>query len=438
MIDLNSPPTIVVMGLGYVGLPLSLAMARKYKVLGFDTNPTVVQTITQGQHPALSSQETKEVTALIETGQLSVTSDCNVVAGNVFIVTVPTPIYASYQPDLRCLQNASTMVAQWLCPGNIVIYESTVYPGCTEEFCIPLLESISGLTLNTHFGVGYSPERVNPGDRDRPIDKIVKLTSGSSKEVAKYVNDLYASVITAGTYLAPSIKVAEAAKAVENAQRDLNISFVNELALIFDKLNIDTQEVLDAAATKWNFLPFKPGLVGGHCIGVDPYYLAFKAKSVGYEPKVILSGRAVNEQMASHIAQKVMRLMRLRGLVLKGARVLILGITFKENASDMRNTQVLKLVQCLQEHGMHCATLDPWANEIEAAQLFGKAPLTSEFNTPPNTPNTLLPFQTFDAVILAVAHREFLSVDWRNWRNKQGILFDAKGVLPKHWVDGRL
>ncbi len=434
MIDLNSSPTIVIMGLGYVGLPLSLAMARKYKVLGFDTNPTVVQSILLGQHPALSVQENEELAAFIESGQLSLTSNGNVVAGNVFIITVPTPVDANHQPDLRCLQNASTMVAQWLCPGNIVIYESTVYPGCTEEICIPLLESLSGLRLNTHFGVGYSPERVNPGDSDRPIEKIVKLTSGSSKEVAKYVNDLYASVISAGTYLAPNIKVAEAAKAIENVQRDLNISLINEVALIFDKLNIDTHEVLDAAATKWNFLPFKPGLVGGHCIGVDPYYLAFKAKSVGYEPKIILSGRAVNEQMASHIAQKVMRLMRLRGLVLKGARVLILGITFKENASDMRNTQVLKLFQYLQDQGMHCDTLDPRADQLEASQLFGKAPLKFEPNTSPDT----APFQRFDAVILAVAHKEFFYIDWRNWRNKQGVLFDAKGILPKHWVDGRL
>lgn len=360
---------IGVIGLGYVGLPLSIAFAEKYQVIAYDINFERVSALKNG------FDKTKEIeTSLFETNfpihftsDLIELSDCN-----IYIVTVPTPIDKDKKPDLSFLINASNSVGSILKKGDIVVYESTVYPGCTEEECVPVLESSSGLKFNHDFHIGYSPERINPGDKTKPIQSIVKVTSGSTPEIAKAIDDLYKSIISAGTYLAPSIKVAEAAKAIENAQRDVNISFMNELALIFDKLNIDIDEVLEAAKTKWNFLPFKPGLVGGHCIGVDPHYLAYKAMQVGYTPKVILSGREVNEQMGVWMADKIIaHLAKQFNGEIKGKKVLILGFAFKENCADTRNTKVIDVYNTLAKAGLNVSVYDPWVDAELVKKEFG-------------------------------------------------------------------
>jgi UDP-N-acetyl-D-glucosamine/UDP-N-acetyl-D-galactosamine dehydrogenase len=384
---------IAVVGLGYVGLPLAMAMAKKYEVVGYDINITRVEELNKG------FDRTNEFTAaaINEAGIFVFTANEELLSDStVFIITVPTPLTIDKKPDLSYLIAASTTVAKYVKKGDIVIYESTVYPGCTEEECVPVLEQESGLVFNQDFFVGYSPERINPGDKQRPIQSIVEITSGSTPEVAKQVNDLYASIIDAGTYLAPSIKVAEAAKAIENAQRDVNISFMNELVLIFDKLGIDTNEVLKAAATKWNFLPFKPGLVGGHCIGVDPHYLAWKASQVGYEPKVILSGRAVNESMGVFLAEKMITQLAIQfGGNINGKRVLILGFAFKENCADTRNTKVADVYQTLVQAGLLVDVYDPLVNKEEVCKEFG-IELINE------------PQEKYDGVVLAVAHKRIL------------------------------
>ena len=354
------------------------------------------------------------------TSTLSEIADCN-----YYIVTVPTPVDKNNRPDLTPLYKASETVAQVLKKGDIVIYESTVYPGVTEEECVPVLEEKSGLKFNVDFFAGYSPERINPGDKEHTVDKILKVTSGSTPEIGQKVNQLYQSVITAGTHLAPSIKVAEAAKVIENSQRDINIAFVNELAKIFNILEIDTQAVLEAAGTKWNFLPFKPGLVGGHCIGVDPYYLAQKAQENGYHPEIILAGRRLNDSMGDYVASQVVKLMIKKGITINGASLLMLGITFKENCPDVRNTKIVDLIRALEDYGISVSLYDPWANPVEVLHEYG-------LNTHHNTP-----VATFDAIVLGVAHQEFLDLDLASLRKSNSVVYDVKGVLGD-LADGRL
>lgn len=415
---------IAILGQGYVGLPLAVAFAQHFPTLGYDTQALRIQELQQG----LDRTQELDAQALQTAPHLQFSAtESDLAQANVYIITVPTPIDANKNPDLTPLKAATQTVAKYLKPQDVVIYESTVYPGCTEEDCVPLLERGSGLKYNQTFFCGYSPERVVPGDKQRTLTQIVKITSGSTPEAADFVNALYATIIEAGTYRAPSIKVAEAAKVIENCQRDLNISFVNELALIFDRLNLDTAEVLQAAGTKFNFLPFKPGLVGGHCISVDPYYLTAKAESVGYVPQVIHSGRRINDNMGQFIASKVVKLMVAQGLALQGARVLVLGITFKENCPDLRNSKVVDVIQELQAYGLTVDVMDPQASPQGVSaeyQLslkpFGMAP------------------QKYEGVVLAVAHKEFLALDPRDYLKPQGVLYDVKSVLPKDWVHGRL
>lgn len=418
----NSTLKIAVIGLGYVGLPLALALSHKYAVLGFD--------IDEGRIGELRNHFDR--TQEIETNQLKGADKLqfsreteDLTGCNVFIVTVPTPIDNYKKPDLTPLLTASHTVGMVLKKGDVVIYESTVYPGCTEEDCVPVLEKYSGLVFNKDFYCGYSPERVNPGDKVNTLTKIKKVTSGSTPETARFVDDLYRSIIEAGTHLAPSIRVAEASKAIENAQRDLNISFMNELALIFDRMNIDTTEVLEAAATKWNFLKYKPGLVGGHCIGVDPYYLAYKAESLGYYPQVILSGRRVNDHMGVFVANKLVKLLIKKGHKIEGSRVLVLGITFKENCPDTRNTRVVDVVRELIDFGMRVDVHDPWAMPNEVAAEYGIR---------------LVPVLTdsYEAVVLAVAHDAFKSLDFNQFTQSDSAIFDLKAVLPKEVTDARL
>ena len=355
----NSKFSIAVIGLGYVGLPLAVEFGKKYQVVGFDINTERINSLVQKKDDTLqiTYSEIASAAGLSFTDSVAAIANCN-----IYIVTVPTPVDDNKLPDLSPLLNASQMIGTLLKKGDIVIYESTVFPGCTEEDCVPVLEKVSGLVFNTDFYCGYSPERINPGDLVNTLVKIKKVTSGSTPEIATIVDDLYGSIITAGTHKASSIKIAEASKSIENAQRDINISFVNELALIFDKMGIDTQEVLDAAATKWNFLPFKPGLVGGHCIGVDPYYLAYKAKQLGHNPQVILSGREVNDQMSSFVVHKLKRLLHLNGVDKNGASLLLLGATFKENCPDVRNTKIVDVIRALKDYGIEVSIYDPWAN----------------------------------------------------------------------------
>jgi UDP-N-acetyl-D-galactosamine dehydrogenase len=420
---------ISVIGLGYVGLPLAIEFGKKYNVLGFDINSKRVNELKSGVD---STQEAdlegmKEATANLANGglrfsdEVSDLKDCN-----VFIVTVPTPIDQFKAPDLTPLIKASEMLGKVLKIGDIVIYESTVYPGCTEEECVPVLEKYSGLTFNKDFYCGYSPERINPGDKVNTLTKIKKVTSGSTPEIAEIVDKLYASIITAGTHKAPSMKVAEASKAIENAQRDVNISFVNELSLIFDRIGIDTHDVLEAAGTKWNFLKYKPGLVGGHCIGVDPYYLAHKAESLGYHPQVILSGRRVNDNMGMFVANKVVKLMIAKGGSIKGADVLILGVTFKENCPDVRNTKVVDIYNELKQFQINVDVYDPWADIAEVKH---------EYNI------DLLPklsVKPYAAVIVAVAHNEFLTLDYSAFKANNAVIFDTKACIDRTLVDGRL
>jgi UDP-N-acetyl-D-galactosamine dehydrogenase len=413
---------IAIIGLGYVGLPLAIALGEHYEVIGFDINSKRVQELQNGFDR--TGEATKEQIQSSKGLQFSDTL-ATIASCTFYIVTVPTPIDQFKAPDLQPLLKASAMLGKLLKKGDIVVYESTVYPGCTEEDCVPVLEAHSGLRFNTDFYCGYSPERINPGDKINTLATIKKVTSGSTPEIAQQINEVYARIITAGTFMASSIRVAEASKAIENAQRDVNISFVNELALIFDRMGIDTQEVLAAASTKWNFLPYKPGLVGGHCIGVDPYYLAHKAQALGYHPQVILSGRRVNDTMGLFIANKTVKLMIQKGITVKGAKALVLGITFKENCPDIRNTRVVDIIDELQQFGMQVDVYDPHANADEVAEEYG-IQLCSTIGS------------NYTAIIVCVAHQEFKTLDYKNSIASPAVIFDTKAIWDKDAVDARL
>lgn len=426
-----SAPAIAIVGLGYVGLPLAAEFGKKYKVTGFDVNADRIAELRNGKDHTLETN-TEELKRVMrgpdaEKGAYFTTDALLLNSCNIFIVTVPTPVDRFNNPDLNHLMRASETVGAVLKEGDIVVYESTVYPGCTEEVCVPILEQTSGLQYNTDFFCGYSPERINPGDNFRKLPNVKKVTSGSTPRVAKYIDDLYSSIIDAGTHLAPSIKVAEAAKVIENAQRDINIAFVNELSKIFYLLGIDTNEVLEAAGTKWNFLSFKPGLVGGHCIGVDPYYLAQKATAVGYYPEIILSGRRINDSMGKYVADAVVKLMVKKEIIVWGADVLVLGMAFKENCPDVRNTKVIDIINELQQYKANLTVYDPWVNCDDVAQEYGIKCLTQ-----------LPPGQKYRAVILAVCHDVFKDIDYKQLLKENGVLYDVKGMLDRSLVDGRL
>jgi len=424
---------IAVIGLGYVGLPLAIEYAKKYSVLGFDINSERISELKKGRDYT-NEANIEELKQVIATGGLVLSSSSADLKGcNVFIITVPTPVDHFKSPDLKPLLHATEIIGGVLKKNDVVIYESTVYPGCTEEDCVPVLEQQSGLKFNVDFFCGYSPERINPGDKVNTLKTIVKVTSGSTPDVADYVDRLYGSIIKAGTYKAPSIKVAEASKAIENAQRDINISFVNELALIFDLIGIDTNDVLAAAATKWNFLKYKPGLVGGHCIGVDPYYLAHKAESLGYQPQVILSGRRVNDNMGVFVANKVVKLMIKKGHSIAGSKALILGITFKENCPDIRNSQVIDIYNELTQFGISVDVYDPRAGKQEVKTQYD-IDLIAHFD---ELTTNGKPTQ-YDAIILAVAHAEFIKQDLNSLITEKTVIFDTKAVLDREIVDGRL
>lgn len=417
---------LAVIGLGYVGLPLAVEFGKKYPVVGFDINPGRLAELRMGRDSTLEvdSAELVEAKNLVYSGSLDDLKRCN-----IFIVTVPTPINEHKQPDLTPLLKASETIGKVLKKGDIVIYESTVYPGATEEDCVPVLERVSGLVFNKDFFCGYSPERINPGDKEHRVTSILKVTSGSTPEVAEIVDQLYRSIITAGTHKASSIKVAEAAKVIENTQRDVNIGLINELALIFNRLGIDTEEVLKAAGTKWNFLPFRPGLVGGHCIGVDPYYLTHKAQSVGYHPEIILAGRRLNDGMGAYVASQLVKAMLKKRIHVEGSRVLVLGLTFKENCPDLRNTKVVDIIRELQEYGVRVDCYDPWINPDEAQHEYGITPVTSLENS------------TYDGVVLAVAHKQFAEMGVERIRElgrAEHVLYDLKYVLPRSASDIRL
>ena len=421
---------IAIIGLGYVGLPLARLFATKFPVVGFDINQKRISEINLGNDFTLELESELLKSVLKETNNeyngLFCSTDFNEIKEcNYYIVTVPTPVDKYNNPDITPLLKSSETVGKVLKKGDIVIYESTVYPGLTEEECVPVLEKHSGLRFNIDFFAGYSPERINPGDKEHTVDKILKITSGSTPEIGIKVDELYKSVITAGTHLAPSIKVAEAAKVIENSQRDINIAFVNELAKIFNILDIDTQHVLEAAGTKWNFLPFKPGLVGGHCIGVDPYYLAQKAQKAGYNPEIILAGRKLNDSMAEYVASQIVKLMLKKDIPIKNAKLLLLGITFKENCPDVRNTKVVDVVKSLSDYGIAVTIYDPWAKPNEMEHEY-------HLKTTQSLPN-----ETYDAIVLGVAHKEFLELDFEKLKNKNAIIYDVKGVL-KIKVDGKL
>jgi UDP-N-acetyl-D-galactosamine dehydrogenase len=422
---------IAVIGLGYVGLPLAAAFAEKYPVVGFDINQGRVNELKSGHDHTLELADDELKAVLVEglesgNGLLPSFNAEDLTSCNVFIVTVPTPTDKHNRPVLTPLVKASETVGKTLKKGDIVIYESTVYPGVTEEECVPVLERVSGLKYNEDFFAGYSPERINPGDKEHTVKKILKVTSGSTPAIADEVDALYRSIIVAGTHKAPSIKVAEAAKVIENSQRDINIAFVNELAKIFNLMGIDTHDVLEAAGTKWNFLKFKPGLVGGHCIGVDPYYLAQKAEELGYHPEIILAGRRLNDGMGKYVAGEVVKLMVKKDIKVKGSRALILGFTFKEDCPDIRNTKVIDIVRELETYGIEVIIHDPWADSTEVKYQYGL------------TNSATLPQNTFDAVLLGVAHNEFFQLDLAELRNPSSIVFDVKGVLSKKMVDARL
>lgn len=416
---------IAIIGLGYVGLPLAVEFGKKREILGFEINQSRVDELQSGEDSTLecSPEELKEATHLSYTTDTEQLKNCN-----VFIVTVPTPINEHKQPDLTPLEKASEMLGGVINQGDIVIYESTVYPGCSEEVCVPILEKVSGLTFNKDFYIGYSPERINPGDKEHRLPTIQKVTSGSTPECAKFVNELYQDIITAGTHLAPSIKVAEAAKVIENTQRDVNISLINELAKIFNMLDIDTLDVLEAAGTKWNFLPFRPGLVGGHCIGVDPYYLTYKAQSIGYNPEVILSGRRINDGMGEYVVSQLIKRMIKNKQQVDGSKVLLMGLTFKENCPDLRNTKVVDIISELEEYNINIDIYDPWVSKEEAMEEYGLN-LVNE------------PSKDYEAVIVAVAHNEFIELGAEGVRKllkKDGLLFDLKSLFDKNESDIRL
>ncbi len=413
---------IAVVGLGYVGLPLAVEFGKTRKVIGFDINEARICELKKGEDRTLEVNKQE----LEEAMELAYTNDPNQLQeANIFIVTVPTPIDNYKTPDLTPLEKASSMVGKVLKKGDIVIYESTVFPGCTEEVCVPILEEISGLRFNQDFFCGYSPERINPGDKQHRLPNISKVTSGSTPGVAEKVDQLYQSIIKAGTHKASSIKVAEAAKVIENAQRDLNIAFVNELALIFDKLDIDTHEVLNAAGTKWNFLPFKPGLVGGHCIGVDPYYLTYKAESLGYNPQVIMAGRRINDNMGIHVANKVVKLMTKNDNPINNSRALVLGITFKENCPDIRNSKVIDVVREMEGFGINVEVFDPLADHAEVKEEYGVGLVER-------------PKGEYHAIVLAVGHESFLQLGIENHKNEKTVIFDLKAFFNKEQVTARL
>lgn len=412
---------ICVIGLGYVGLPLAHAFSSKYGVVGFDISNWRIDELNRGFDRTLELSE-DQVKESLSNG-IKFTLDTNDIKDcNIFIVTVPTPIDDNKRPVLTPLIKASETVGKVLKKGDIVIYESTVYPGATEEDCVPVLEKFSNLKFNEDFYCGYSPERINPGDKEHTVTKILKVTSGSTPEIGKKVDDLYSSIITAGTHLAPTIKVAEAAKVIENSQRDINIAFVNELAIIFNKLDIDTNAVLEAAGTKWNFLPFKPGLVGGHCIGVDPYYLTHKAQSIGYNPEIILAGRRLNDNMGIYVANQVIKLMIKKGHKIEGSNVLVLGITFKENCPDIRNSRVIDVIEELQEFGCNIDVYDPWADKEEVKEEYN---LDLKSN---------LELEKYDGIILSVAHNEFKDLSFSNLNDT--VVYDIKSILEES--DGKL
>lgn len=422
---------IAVIGLGYVGLPLARLFATKYPVVGFDINEQRIRGLNAGQDDTLEVSDDLLKAVLTEKNPsfdsigLYCTSDIQEIKdANIYIVTVPTPVDKNNRPVLTPLYKASETVAKVLKKGDIVIYESTVYPGVTEEECIPVLEKVSGLKFNVDFYAGYSPERINPGDKQHTVEKILKVTSGSTPEIGKKVDQLYASVIIAGTHLAPTIKVAEAAKVIENSQRDINIAFVNELAKIFNLMGINTHDVLEAAGTKWNFLPFKPGLVGGHCIGVDPYYLAQKAQEYGYHPEIILAGRRLNDSMGEYVASQVVKTMIKKGINVNGATALMLGITFKENCPDVRNTKIVDVIKALEDYGVKVVSYDPWAKPEEVYHEYGV------------NSTQQIPDEKFDAIIVGVAHQDFFTLNIDSMRKPTSILYDVKGVLDN--VDARL
>ncbi len=423
---------IAVIGLGYVGMPLAVEFGRKYSVVGFDIDVERVDELRLGldKTKEVDTEDLKSVLSILPDSSIGLTLSSSAEAlrsCNIFVITVPTPITKFKTPDLRPLLSASATVGKVLKKGDIVIYESTVYPGCTEEDCVPVLENESGLKYNEDFHCGYSPERINPGDKKYTLTTIKKVVSGSTPETADRIEELYSSIIEAGTFKASCIKVAEACKAIENAQRDVNISFMNELALIFDKMGIDTQEVLDAAATKWNFLRFAPGLVGGHCIGVDPYYLLHKSQCLGYNPQVILSGRTVNDEMGRFVASKTVKLMIRHGIKIVGSKVLVLGFTFKENCPDTRNTKVVDIIDELKDFDVNVSVYDPHALKEEVKEEYGVELLES-----------LPDIKNYDGIILAVAHNEFKQIDFASVKDQQTVLFDVKGILDKKLVHGRL
>lgn len=416
---------IAVIGLGYVGLPLARLFSTKYKTIGYDYNPARVKALMAGHDATLEVSDELLQTA-IKNG-FSCTSDLeDIKECNFYVVAVPTPVDENHNPDLSPLISASEVVGKVISKGDVVVYESTVYPGVTEESCIPVVERVSGLKFNEDFYGGYSPERINPGDKQHTVEHIKKVTSGSTPEVGEYVNAVYSSVITAGTHLAPTMKVAEAAKVIENSQRDINIAFVNELAKIFNRMGIDTQDVLEAAQTKWNFLPFRPGLVGGHCIGVDPYYLAQCAMRYGYNPEIILAGRRMNDGMGEYVADQVVKLMLKRGIQVLNAKVLLLGFTFKENCPDVRNTKVIDIVKTLQSYNTIVTIYDPWANPEIVRREYG-VDVTNQ-----------LPSEKYDAVILAVAHKDFEKLSVRELTTDKGVVYDVKGFLKSDECDAKL
>ena len=415
-----------IIGLGYVGLPLAVEFSKKLATTGFDLKEQRIAELKEGIDVTreVSRQELQQAGNLNFTSNIEDLGDCN-----VFIIAVPTPIDANKRPDLRPLEGASRTVGRVLNKGDVVIYESTVYPGATEEVCVPILEEVSGLIFNQDFFAGYSPERINPGDHEHRLPTIVKVTSGSTPEIADFVDDLYKTIITAGTFKASCIKVAEAAKVIENTQRDVNIALINELALIFNRLGIDTLEVLKAAGTKWNFLPFRPGLVGGHCIGVDPYYLTHKAQEVGYHPEMILAGRRLNDDMGRYIASQVVKLMLKKRIHVADANILILGLTFKENCPDLRNTRVVDIIDELESYGANIEVFDPWADQEEAKQLYGVTMIKS------------LPVNHYDGVVLAVAHQEFADLtkdDFTRMCRQLSVVYDVKHTLPADVAEGYL
>ncbi len=427
---------IAVIGLGYVGLPLAVEFAKNRLVIGFDIKPQRIAELNDGHDPTLEVSDEDLAAVLLKSkidflqqpkGLYVSSRTEDIFDAEIYIVAVPTPTDKNNRPDLTPLVKASETVGKVLKDGDIVIYESTVYPGATEDDCVPVLERVSGKKMNEHFYVGYSPERINPGDKVHTLTTIKKVTSGSTPEIGEEVDALYREIIVAGTHLAPSIRVAEAAKVIENSQRDINIAFVNELSKIFNKMGIDTHEVLEAAGTKWNFLPFKPGLVGGHCVGVDPYYLAQKAQEVGYHPEIILAGRRLNDGMGAYVASEVVKLMLKKGTPVKGNRALMLGITFKENCPDIRNTRAIDIYHELLSYGMEVDLYDPWASQAEVMEEYSIEILN---DYPEN--------RDYGTVILAVAHEEFRNIDLMAHKNKGAIIYDVKAILPKEMVDARL